>query len=49
MLTRRQFLKGGAVGGAALFLPWEAASRAWAAIPGGSLDPATIRKYAARW
>jgi spore coat protein A, manganese oxidase len=47
MLTRRQFLKGGAVGGAALLVPWETAPRAWAAISGGSLDPTTIRKYAA--
>jgi spore coat protein A len=47
MISRRQFLKGGAVGGAALLVPWEAASPAWAAIPGGSLDPTTIPKYAA--
>jgi spore coat protein A len=45
MLTRRQFVKAGAVGGAALLVPWEAAGRAWAAIPGGSLDPTTIDKY----
>jgi bilirubin oxidase len=47
MLTRRQFLKGGAVSGAALLVPWEAASSAWAGIPGGSLDPTTIPKYVA--
>ena len=47
MLTRRQFLKGGAVGGGALLVPWEATTRAWAAIPGGSLDPTTIDKYVA--
>jgi spore coat protein A, manganese oxidase len=44
MLTRRQFLKGGAVSGAALLVPWEAASPAWAGIP-GSLDPRSIPKY----
>ncbi len=47
MVTRRQFLKGGAAGGAALLVPWELAGSAWAAIPGGSLDPTTIHKYAA--
>jgi spore coat protein A len=47
MLTRRQLLKAGAVGGAALLVPWEATTGAWAAIPGGSLDPTTIDKYAA--
>jgi spore coat protein A len=46
MLTRRQFLKGGMVGGAALLVPWETSPWAWAAIPGGSLDPTTIPKYA---
>ncbi len=47
MLTRRQLLKAGAVGGTALLVPWGAAPRAWAAIPGGTLDPTTIDKYAA--
>ena len=47
MLTRRQLLKAGAVGGAALLVPWEATTGAWAAIPGGSLDPTTIDKYVA--
>jgi FtsP/CotA-like multicopper oxidase with cupredoxin domain len=47
MITRRQLLKAGAVGGAGLLVPWEAVGRAWAAIPGGSLDPTTIHKYAA--
>src|SRR6266536_936031 len=47
MVTRRQLLKAGAVGGAGLLVPWEAVGRAWAAIPGGSLDPTTIHKYAA--
>ncbi len=47
MITRRQFLKAGAVGGAALLVPWRAISRAWAAIPGGTLDPTTIDKYVA--
>jgi spore coat protein A, manganese oxidase len=47
MITRRQLLKGGAVGGAALLVPWRVTSRAWAAIPGGTLDPAAIDKYVA--
>ncbi len=47
MITRRQLLKAGAVGGAGLLVPWEAVGGAWAAIPGGSLDPTTIHKYAA--
>jgi spore coat protein A, manganese oxidase len=47
MITRRQLLKGGAVGGAALLVPWRTVSRAWAAIPGGTLDPAAIAKYVA--
>jgi len=47
MITRRQLLKGGALGGAALLVPWRVASRAWAAIPGGTLDPAEIAKYVA--
>src|SRR5512132_1517854 len=46
MIRRRQFLKGGAVGGAALLVPWETTRPAWAAIPGGSLDPTAIDKYA---
>jgi bilirubin oxidase len=46
MLTRRQFLKGGAAGGAGLLVPWELGGPAWAAIPGGSLDPRAIPKYA---
>jgi spore coat protein A, manganese oxidase len=45
MITRRQLLKAGAVGGAALLVPWEATTGAWAAIPGGSLDPRAIPKY----
>ena len=55
MLTRRQFVKGGAVGGAALLVPWEAASSAWAGIPGsqhGADDPArarTTRSATGRW
>jgi FtsP/CotA-like multicopper oxidase with cupredoxin domain len=47
MITRRQLLRGGAVGGAALLVPWRTVSRAWAAIPGGTLDPAAIAKYVA--
>jgi len=47
MITRRQFLKAGAVGGAVLFVPSAGTAGAWAAIPGGTLDPATIDKYVA--
>jgi spore coat protein A, manganese oxidase len=47
MITRRQLLKGGAVGGAALLVPWRTISRASAVIPGGTLDPAAIAKYVA--
>jgi bilirubin oxidase len=47
MITRRQLLKEGAVGGAALLVPWRTTSRALAAIPGGTLEPAAIAKYVA--
>jgi bilirubin oxidase len=46
MISRRELLKAGAATGGSLFLlgrsqiPW-----AWAAIPGGSLDPGTVPKY----
>jgi bilirubin oxidase len=46
MVTRRQFLKGGAVGTTALLVPWAAAGPAPAAVKGGSLDPGSIPKYA---
>jgi spore coat protein A, manganese oxidase len=54
-LSRRQFLKVGVLAGAGLFVPWRVSSRThWkvsvsrtlAAIPGDSLDPADIPKYA---
>jgi spore coat protein A len=48
MITRRQLLTAGAAGAAATLVPWQLVSparRAWAAIPGGTLDPATINKY----
>jgi spore coat protein A, manganese oxidase len=44
-MTRRRFLQYGAVGGAAVLLPWRLDSRALAAIPGGTLDPSDITKY----
>jgi bilirubin oxidase len=46
-LTRRQFLRLSAAAGAGLVLPrgWKS-SPALAVIPGGSLDPTTIEKYA---
>jgi hypothetical protein len=47
MITRRKFLKAGALAGAGLFLPvkWNL-PRAFAAIPGGTLPPTSIVKYA---
>ena len=46
MLTRREFIKTGALTGAALWLPSQLhVSRALAAIPGGTLDPTTVSKY----
>jgi spore coat protein A, manganese oxidase len=52
MLTRRQLLKAGAIGGASLLLPaglrpgiLRPASVLADAIPGGTLDPTTIPKY----
>jgi bilirubin oxidase len=47
MFTRRQVLRFGAVGGAGLLVPSAFSSRAMAAIPGGTLNPTTIAKYAA--
>jgi len=46
MLTRRQLIKLGALTGigAALPLKWRS-PKAFAAIPGGTLDPAMIEKY----
>ena len=44
--SRRSFIKLGAAGGAALFLPWGfAPGMAVAQIPGGTLDPRAIPKY----
>ncbi|HEV8573784.1 MAG TPA: multicopper oxidase domain-containing protein [Dehalococcoidia bacterium] len=53
MLTRRQFLKAGAITGASLLLPAGLGVRGGVnlstapadAIPGGSLDPTTVPKY----
>jgi bilirubin oxidase len=45
-MTRKRFLGYGAAGGAVLFLPWRFEGRALAAIPGGTLDPTDITKYA---
>ena len=46
MLTRRDFLANGTVAGTSFLLPWEfGGQEAFASIPGGSLDPATIQKY----
>jgi spore coat protein A, manganese oxidase len=52
MLTRRQLLKAGAIGGASLLLPaglrpgiLGPSSAAAEAIPGGSLDPTSVPKY----
>ena len=44
--SRRSFIKLGAAGGAALFLPWGfGPGMAVAQIPGGTLDPRAIPKY----
>ncbi len=46
MLTRRQVLKAGMIGGAGLMLPLRfKASTAWAQIPGGTLPPGDVSKY----
>ncbi len=47
MITRRRFLKLGALagGGGFLYSKLGFPTRAFAAIPGGTLDPATISKY----
>src|SRR5215204_3274030 len=45
-ITRRQFLKYGAAGGAVLFLPLRVGTRqALAQVPGGTLPPGAIPKY----
>ncbi len=45
-MKRRNFLKATGLAGAGLFLPWSFGRMgAFAAIPGGSLDPASIAKY----
>ncbi|HEU0202219.1 MAG TPA: hypothetical protein VFR86_17540, partial [Burkholderiaceae bacterium] len=48
MFTRRQLLMSGTAAGAAVLLPAELKfmRRAFAAIAGGTLDPAAIPKYA---
>jgi FtsP/CotA-like multicopper oxidase with cupredoxin domain len=44
--SRRAFIKLGAAGGAALYLPWRMGPPvAWAQVPGGTMDPAAIPKY----
>lgn len=49
MITRRDFVKWSAAAGAWLYVSSSGASRfldaAYAAIPGGTLDPATVPKY----
>jgi bilirubin oxidase len=46
MLTRREFLRAGAVAGGSFFvLGGRAIPRALAQLPGGTLDPTTIPKY----
>ena len=48
MVSRRQLLRAGVVGGVAALAPWPALSQARparAAIPGGTLDPTTVGKY----
>jgi bilirubin oxidase len=48
VVTRRQLLKAGAVGGAAVLTPWPSFRPAWAALLGGTLDPTTVDKYVTR-
>jgi spore coat protein A len=46
-MTRRQLLKAGLIGGAGMMLPWKfKLPKAWAQIPGGSLPPGDVAKYA---
>src|SRR6266511_524549 len=47
MLTRRQFLQAGAIGGAAVLLTGQLhpSQLLAAALPGGTLDPTTVAKY----
>ena len=46
-LTRRQVLKAGLIGAAGLMIPWKfTATKAIAAIPGGTLDPLSVPKFA---
>jgi spore coat protein A, manganese oxidase len=50
MISRRQFLRIGMAAGTGLLVPWERirggySSRAFAAIPGGTLNPTEIPKY----
>ena len=45
-VTRRQMLKIGFIGGGAMFLPWKfKLPKAFAQIPGGTLDPLSVPKY----
>jgi FtsP/CotA-like multicopper oxidase with cupredoxin domain len=46
-MTRRQILKAGMICGAGLMLPWKLkVPKAWAQIPGGTLPPGDVTKYA---
>jgi spore coat protein A len=46
-LTRRQLLKAGLIGGAGMMLPWKLKlPKAWAQIPGGTLAPGDVDKFA---
>jgi len=45
-MNRRRFLKLGFAGGAAMFIPWRfKLPKAFAQIPGGTLDPLSVPKY----
>jgi len=47
MITRRRFIELGAAAGAGMLVPWKwGARQVLAAIPGGSLNPGAIPKYA---
>ena len=46
LMTRRQIIKAGMIGGAGLMLPWKfKVPKVYGQIPGGNLDPEDVSKY----
>lgn len=46
LMTRRQIIKAGMIGGAGLMLPWKfKVPKVYGQIPGGTLDPGSVSKY----